>query len=89
MGAIMDRFKLALLLLTIAIVPLFYVSVWMGLAALIAGYAVAARLANQHFDRQSEKRANGSQITGPPSAGKVLSPHSPATQPDARHSREG
>jgi len=60
MAATMDRYKLALLLLTIAIVPLFYVSVWMGLAALIATYALIARFANRAFDRQSKKHNDAS-----------------------------
>jgi hypothetical protein len=61
MAGMMDRYKLALLLLTIAFVPLFYVSVWMGLAALICAYALAARLANKDFDRQSQKRIKSAQ----------------------------
>jgi len=60
MAATMDRYKLALLLLTIAIVPLFYVSVWMGLAGLIATYALIARFANRAFDRQSKKHTDAS-----------------------------
>ena len=56
----MDRYKLALVLLTIAIVPLFYVSVWMGLAGIIGAYALTARLANKDFDRQSQKRMKAS-----------------------------
>ena len=48
--------KLALLLLTIAIGPLFYISVWIGLTALLAAYALTAKLANNDFARQIEKR---------------------------------
>ncbi|MCL6682987.1 hypothetical protein [Sphingomonas alba] len=54
----MDWYKLALVPLTIAVMPLFFVSIWCGLAALIAIYALAARLANKDFDRQSRDRAN-------------------------------
>ena len=55
-----DRYKLALILLTIAIVPLFYVSVWMGLATLVAAYTLTAKLANKDFDRQTKKRIKAS-----------------------------
>jgi hypothetical protein len=57
-GITVNRYKLALFVLLIAVVPLFYVSIWLGLAALIAGYALTARFANKDFDRQSLKRAN-------------------------------
>jgi len=50
-----DRYKLALLLLTIAVIPLMYIHIWLGLAAVIALYALIARLANKDFDRQSQK----------------------------------
>jgi hypothetical protein len=50
-----DRYKLALLLLTLAVVPLFYLNIWLGMAALVAAYALIARFANRHFDNQSRK----------------------------------
>jgi hypothetical protein len=50
-----DRHKLALLLLMIAVLPLFYLSIWLGFAAVIALYALLARLANQDLDRRSRK----------------------------------
>jgi len=50
-----DRYKLALLLLTVALIPLFYVSVWLGVAAGIVMYSLIARLANRDFDRQRRK----------------------------------
>ena len=53
-------YKPALLLLTIAIVPLFYISVWTGLTALLAAYALTAKLANNDFDRQSRRRTKAS-----------------------------
>ena len=53
----MDRYKLALFLVSIGAIPLFYVSIWLGLAALIAIYSLVARFANKDLDRQSpEKR---------------------------------
>lgn len=52
----MDRYKLVLLSLTVAVIPLFYLSIWSGLAALIAIYALTARFANKDFDRQSRNR---------------------------------
>jgi len=55
MANIVDRYKLALLLLTLAVIPLLYISIWLGLAALIAVYALIARFANKDFDRQSRK----------------------------------
>ena len=55
MGVAVDRYKLALLLLTLALIPLFYVSVWLGVAAGIVMYGLIARLANKDFDRQHRK----------------------------------
>jgi hypothetical protein len=52
-----DWYKLALVPLTIAVMPLFFVSIWCGLAALLAIYVLAARFANKDFDRQSRDRA--------------------------------
>jgi len=57
MANCVDRYKLALLLLTLAVVPLFYLNIWLGLAALVAAYALIARVANRHFDSQSRKSA--------------------------------
>jgi len=54
-GNFVDRYKLALLLLTVAVIPLFSINVWLGLAALVAAYALIARFANRHFDRQSRE----------------------------------
>ena len=47
-----DPYKLALLLLTIAVIPLLYISIWLGLAAVVAVYVLIARFANKDFDRQ-------------------------------------
>ena len=44
-------YKSALLVLALAIVPLLYVNSWLGIAAAIAAYAIAARLANREMDR--------------------------------------
>ena len=51
-GRSVDRYKLALLLLTFAVIPLFYISTWLGVAAVIAIYSLIARLANKDFDRR-------------------------------------
>ena len=53
----MNRYNLVLLLLALAAIPLFYVSAWLGLTALIAIYALLTRLANKDFDRQSGSRS--------------------------------
>lgn len=52
----MDPYKLALFLLTLAVAPLFYVSTWFGVAAVIAIYSLIARLANNDLDRPRRKR---------------------------------
>lgn len=44
-------YKSALLVLTLAIVPLLYLNAWLSLAAAIAAYIIAAKLANRHLDR--------------------------------------
>jgi hypothetical protein len=44
-------YKSALLVLTLAIIPLLYVNAWLSLAAAIAAYVVAAKLANRRMDR--------------------------------------
>jgi hypothetical protein len=55
MARIVDRYKLALLMLTITVIPLLYIRIWLGLVAVIALYALIARLANKDFDRQFQK----------------------------------
>ena len=54
----MDRYKLALFLISIGAIPLFYVSIWLGLAAVIAIYSLVARFANKDLDRQSPEKRN-------------------------------
>ena len=44
-------YKSALIVLTLAIVPLLYFNVWLSLGAAIAAYIIAARLANRQMDR--------------------------------------
>jgi hypothetical protein len=44
-------YKSALLVLALAVVLLFYIDVWLGLAAAITAYATAAKLANHEMDR--------------------------------------
>ena len=53
-GAV-NRYNLALLLLTLAVIPLFDASIWSGAIALVAAYGLVARLANRDFDRQHRK----------------------------------
>lgn len=57
----MNRYNLALLLLTLAVVPLFYVSNWLGALAVVAIYYLAARLANRDLDRlnRASRRFHG------------------------------
>jgi hypothetical protein len=43
--------KWMLLLLVVAIVPLFYVNVWLGLTSAIVAYVLSAKLANRDMDR--------------------------------------
>ena len=43
--------KWMLLLLVVAIVPLFYVNVWLGLTSAIFAYVLSAKLANRDMDR--------------------------------------
>jgi len=50
-----DRYKLALLVLSFAVIPLFYVSIWLGLLVMITMYGLLARLANKAFEPQSQK----------------------------------
>ena len=44
-------YKLSLVVLTLAILPLLYVEAWLGLGAALVAYALAAKLANQDMDR--------------------------------------
>lgn len=44
-------YKSALLVLTLAMMPLLYVNAWLSLAAAIGAYLVAAKLANRHMNR--------------------------------------
>ena len=44
-------YKSALIVLTLAIVPLLYFNVWLSLGTAIAAYVIAARLANRQMDR--------------------------------------
>jgi hypothetical protein len=55
MDSSVDPYKLALLLLTLVVAPLFYVSTWLGVAAAIAIYSLIARLADNDLDRQRRK----------------------------------
>jgi len=48
-----NRYNFALLVLALAVVPLFYVSGWLGVLAAIAIYCLVARLANNDLDRRS------------------------------------
>jgi hypothetical protein len=43
--------KWMLLLLVVAIVPLFYVNDWLGLTSAIVAYVLSAKLANRDMDR--------------------------------------
>jgi hypothetical protein len=51
-GQTVNRYNLALLLLTLGVMPLFYVNSWLGIVAVIAIYGLVARLANKDFDRK-------------------------------------
>lgn len=44
-------YKSALIVLTLAILPLLYFNVWLSLGAAIAAYIMAAKLANRQMDR--------------------------------------
>jgi len=52
-----NRYNLALLIIALAAIPLFYVSGWLGLIALVAIYSLLTRLANKDFDRLSGPRS--------------------------------
>lgn len=43
--------KWMLLVLALAIIPLFYVNVWLGLTTAIVAYVLSAKLANRDMDR--------------------------------------
>ena len=47
-----DRYNLALLFLALAVIPLFLVSIWLGVGAMVGVYALIARLANKDLDRK-------------------------------------
>jgi hypothetical protein len=51
-GRTVNRYNLALLLLTLGVVPLFYISGWLSVVAAIAIYSLLARLANNDLDRR-------------------------------------
>ena len=53
----MDRYTLALVLIILAVAPLFYMSIWLGLPAAVAIYGLIARLADRNLDRQVRKHA--------------------------------
>ena len=44
-------YKLALVVLTLAVLPLLYLEAWLGLGSALVAYALAAKLANQDMDR--------------------------------------
>ena len=52
----MNRYNLALFLLTLAVAPLFYLSGWLSVVAAVAIYCLLARLANRDLDRQRGRR---------------------------------
>lgn len=52
----MNLYNLALFLLTLVVVPLFFLNGWLSLMAGIAIYCLLARLANKDLDRQSARR---------------------------------
>jgi hypothetical protein len=51
----MDRYNLALVLMIFAVGPVFYISIWLGVAAVLAIYGLTARLANRDLNRQFRK----------------------------------
>ena len=48
----MNRYTLALVVLTLGVMPLFYISGCLGVVAVIAIYGLVARLANKDLDRK-------------------------------------
>lgn len=80
-GRRVDRFKLALSLLALGVVPLFYVSTWLGVAAIIAIYSLIARLANKDFDRRYRKQRQ----SAPPLSETLTAPHRATLVVDGRN----
>ena len=60
-GIAVNRHDYALLLLTLGLLPLLYVSLWFAIAIGLAGHILVARLADRDLDRLSRlrKRAIG------------------------------
>jgi hypothetical protein len=54
----MHRLDVVLLLLTIALLPLLYFSLWFGIAVAAAAYILVARLAGNDLDRLSRRGKN-------------------------------
>jgi Flp pilus assembly protein TadB len=52
----MHRLDFALLLLTVVLLPLLYISLWFGIAVAVAAYVLVARLAGSDLDRLSRRR---------------------------------
>ena len=44
-------YKSTLFVLTLAVIPSFYVNTWLGMAVAVAAYVVAAKVANRQMDR--------------------------------------
>jgi len=55
MGGTMDGYKLAIVSLIVVLIPLFYVSVWLGVAACFVVYGLLAWFANSDFDKRHRK----------------------------------
>lgn len=66
-GGTMHRLDFALLLLTLALLPLLYVSLWFGIAVAVAAYALVARLAGSDLDRLSRRRKRDAPSRSPTS----------------------
>jgi Flp pilus assembly protein TadB len=56
----MHRLNVALLVLTIALLPLLFISLWFGIAVAVAAYVLVARLAGNDLDRLSRRRKQSS-----------------------------
>ena len=52
----MSRYDFALLLVTLALLPLLHVSVWFGIPLALAAYIFVAKLAGNDLDRLSRSR---------------------------------
>ena len=64
-------YKSALIVLTLAIVPLLYFNLWLSLGAAIAAYIIAARLANRQMDRVFQIRSlKGRSVSPKPRTGR-------------------